>query len=455
MEELRKMIIPGQDDPNFSEENVTYVSRLECVQAAIEHQLQVLSNSSPDLKVGLIAFSGEVRVIGDGVNEEVIAGDRLENYEGLKEWAEQRKHLFFQKTVSQNLQVLKEKVLELQENGLTALGPALLVSVILASETGPGSKVIICTDGLANVGVGALDGMVTSFYVMVGNLACQLGVSVSIISIEGEECQLESLISVTESTGGDVIRVAPEKISEEFANILSCEVIATQVDVQVTLHKAIEFRNEYPQNLSFARSRLEKVVGNATIDSSFSFAFNLKPRDQLERLGIDINELKAIPIQAVISYTSLEGMRCVRVINKIQPITQNKYQAQGSSKIEMMARAGKRQAARFAEQGQYNEVRQLLNEWKTELRGNVVDYEQEANLIQFNEEAEVFEREVLNEELNHKIFEEEEKLSSPEIRETNSRNKTELEKPPSSLQVRTRNQSDRYVSAVQRFSKNK
>ena len=67
----------------------------------------------------------------------------------------------------------------LEEKGQTALGPALLLSVLLASRV-PGSKVhpracvdtykiqivvcvlhkqvIICTDGLANRGVGSLDG---------------------------------------------------------------------------------------------------------------------------------------------------------------------------------------------------------------------------------------------------------------------------------------------------------
>ena len=36
--------------------------------------------------------------------------------------------------------------------GATALGPALLVAVSMASQKA-GSKVIICTDGLANVGM--------------------------------------------------------------------------------------------------------------------------------------------------------------------------------------------------------------------------------------------------------------------------------------------------------------
>jgi hypothetical protein len=47
--------------------------------------------------------------------------------------------------------------MKLEENGSTALGPAVLTSISLAGEGGAGSTVIVCTDGLANVGLGALD----------------------------------------------------------------------------------------------------------------------------------------------------------------------------------------------------------------------------------------------------------------------------------------------------------
>jgi hypothetical protein len=45
----------------------------------------------------------------------------------------------------------------LEETGPTALGPALLTSIAMAAEGAPGSTVILCTDGLANVGLGTFD----------------------------------------------------------------------------------------------------------------------------------------------------------------------------------------------------------------------------------------------------------------------------------------------------------
>lgn len=45
----------------------------------------------------------------------------------------------------------------LEETGPTALGPAILTAIGLAGEGAPGSSVIVCTDGLANIGLGGFD----------------------------------------------------------------------------------------------------------------------------------------------------------------------------------------------------------------------------------------------------------------------------------------------------------
>jgi len=56
---------------------------------------------------------------------------------------------------------LKSKLDAIEETGPTALGPGILTSVSLAAQGSPGSSVVICTDGLANIGLGAFDECVT------------------------------------------------------------------------------------------------------------------------------------------------------------------------------------------------------------------------------------------------------------------------------------------------------
>lgn len=56
----------GSDQFAFKDRNVTYVSRLQCVQAAIESQVDLMKVEYPNRKVGLVSFNNEVNVIGDG-----------------------------------------------------------------------------------------------------------------------------------------------------------------------------------------------------------------------------------------------------------------------------------------------------------------------------------------------------------------------------------------------------
>lgn len=66
--------------------------------------------------------------------------------------------------------------MSIEETGPTALGPAALTSIAMAAEGIVGSTVVICTDGLANVGLGAYDeakspeeiAAVDTFYEQVG-----------------------------------------------------------------------------------------------------------------------------------------------------------------------------------------------------------------------------------------------------------------------------------------------
>ena len=75
--------------------------------------------------------------------------------------------------------MLLNKLLAIEETGPTALGPAIVTSICMAAEGGIGSKVVICTDGLANIGLGAFDEAVTeadvlkvdTFYETIGQIA--------------------------------------------------------------------------------------------------------------------------------------------------------------------------------------------------------------------------------------------------------------------------------------------
>ena len=176
-------------------------------------------------------------------------------------------------------------VMGLEEGGPTALGPALLAAITMAGAGKAGSKVVVCTDGMANVGLGSLEELKTDedhaiadrFYgESCGDLAKSNGVEVSVITIKGENCRLEYLSKIAESSGGDVTIVDPSNLTQEFANILETPVIATHVQAKILLHSIMEFRNEKLIHLSSNRSTMVREIGNVTEQTEITFEYTLK-----------------------------------------------------------------------------------------------------------------------------------------------------------------------------------
>lgn len=84
MRELMKFS-DGSDQKMHGESgNMTYISRMQCVQAAIDNQIQEMSKGAPERKLGIVTFNHEVTIYGDGSKApQVVTGDKLFNYDYL------------------------------------------------------------------------------------------------------------------------------------------------------------------------------------------------------------------------------------------------------------------------------------------------------------------------------------------------------------------------------------
>jgi len=204
----------------------------------VDHQLTTLARDNPSQRVAVVTFGDEVTVSGgDRADEMVVTGDRLWKHDALVQIGDT---IPLPLPIKQSKAYLSRKVFGLEEDGQTTLGPVLLISVQLASQA-PGSKVIVCTDGLANRGVGNLDDpkalkSARRFYRELGAAAKSKSVTVSVLTIKGIECGLIELGQVASITGGEVNIVDPMTVVDEFNNILTTPIIATGVNIKIILH---------------------------------------------------------------------------------------------------------------------------------------------------------------------------------------------------------------------------
>jgi len=257
--------------------------------------------------------------------------------------------------------------MKIEEGGSTALGPALLVSICIAAKKS-GSKVVICTDGLANRGLGAQDNLIKKsetekeqiedFYTDLGSLASEKGVDVSIVSIKGEGCRLETLGRVADITGGKVNVVDPLNITKEFGSILAEEIIATNVSASLLVHKGLYIRTNDLEDTK--QNRIVQHFGNITKSSEVTFEYGVNKENSKFTEG-----KKSLPFQVQINYTKVNGTKCIRVISDSKPLTNDRNVAEKSAKVSVLGTHVTQQSAKMAMDGEYTGAR--MKAWSNKL----------------------------------------------------------------------------------------
>jgi len=348
--------MPGQ------RRDTTFISRLECVQAAVCKQLQDLKSKSPNTRAGVICFNREVTVLGDGSDTPItFAGDLLSSYDDLSREASQK--LALRKPVRETSDMLVQKVWALEETGSTALGPAVLCALSLVGANG---SIILCTDGLANVGLGNMEGAqeqetAESFYRRVAEEARSKGIVINTVSIEGEDCRLENLGILADLTSGRVDIVDPLELEKNFGSILEKPIIAKNVKLHFLLSShmyvrsvhddgsdMVDVQEEKGREAKTKTNRVEKEIGNVNAASDISFEYGVKPEADLTNSGIEF-----LPFQVQIHYTRLDGSKCVRVVTKRQKTTAQMEEALREVDYSVITHNAQQQAGIMAQRGDY------------------------------------------------------------------------------------------------------
>jgi len=243
----------------------------------------------------------------------------------------------------------------------------------------PGSKVLICTDGLANVGVGNLDVgggeaqlAAATIYADIAKLAKENGITVSVISIRGDDCSMESLGTLADATHGDVDIVDPIELGVNIVDVLNIPIVATNVDVRLYARKDLQFFN--------GQSCVEENYGNVTNASDITFSYrplkSFKPPE------------KDLLFQTQVSYTKSDGSRCLRILTKTHPITIDRDTAEKGLVSSVIGTHALHESATLAQQGDYQQARVNLISNQRLLQRGMTTKKDQKEYINFIKQAE-------------------------------------------------------------------
>lgn len=346
-------------------------TRLQCVQAAVAQQLGALEQREPACVPVIVTFGAEVCVYTDGGNRSLVARlahDRLEDLLAKGEALGSA----CSEPVAEVAERLRATVGALRPCGNTALGPALAVGVGLASGR-PGSKIVLCTDGMANNGVGAIRNrnQEVPFYGDIARRAAEEGTCISVVTMEGEDCSMENLGTCADLTGGRVEMVDLQALSTKVGALLANPVLCTGLEVTVIAGAGVKLHAGGAAPQKGAASVISRPLGSATARTDLT-------------LGLDASSatgVTTVPVQLQLSYTRPDGAKVLQVLTARRATSASRDEAEGDIDGTCVALAGIHAAARLAQEGQYRSARtQLISTCRLLQRAMRTTQHQEAYL---------------------------------------------------------------------------
>ena len=340
---------------DFSQNNTNYISRLDLVKLSIEDNIKTLLKNSPNVKVGILSFGSEIEVKGDCLSNVMIIKEKdMSNESKIKSLGEENTNLIKAKIKESSSKII-ESIRKTEENGSTALGPAILMSLSLMKNASIGSRIFLCTDGMSNLGVGDISEnreKAVEFYIKIGNMAKEKGIVISLITFEDSESEIDVLKNMVELSGGEIIRVNPDQILDGFNDLLDNKTIATDVSIKVNLNKSMTFRDQEKKDLKNDDSSIIKKLGNVTKETETYYELKFKHATILaEMKDIDFNNLKNLIFQTEISYKNRNGDKCLRVITKNLKVSDNKEEVNKQANFNIVSTAQIQKSAKMAGAG--------------------------------------------------------------------------------------------------------
>ena len=365
---------------DYNMENTNYISRLDLVKCSIRDNINSLLKNAPNTKVGIVSFGSDIEVKGDCLSNVMMIKEKdMNNESKIKSLGEENTNLI-KAPISESHENIIKALNATEENGSTALGPAVLMSLSLLKNAKIGSRIFLCTDGMSNLGVGNISenkDNAKDFYTKIGEMAKEKGIIINLITFQDSESEIDILMSVVDKSGGEIIRVNPNAILDGFNDLLENEAIASEVELRMNLNKCLTFRDQEEKDLSNDGSTIYQKLGNVAKETETYYEIKFKKAMKLaEMKDINFEELKNLIFQIEITYRNKIGGKYVRVITKNMKVSDNKEEVEKQANYDIITACEIQKSAKLAGQGLYREAQAQAHVARKYLKKNKkVSYE--------------------------------------------------------------------------------
>ena len=374
------------------------ITRLEMVKLSVEKIIKTLLKKSPKVKAGLVTFESKIEVKGDCLSNVIIVRDEKLNDESKLELLGKENKNLINAEINKSSENLIKNIRQIKDEGCTAMGPAIFLSLYLLDKAKIGSRIFVCTDGMSNEGIGTISTFsqdrekAIQFYTKVGNIAKEKGIVISLIAFEDCESEIDILKHMIEISGGDIFRVNPKYILDDMNDFLENKAIATDVEIKMNINQCMTFRDEDKKDIINDGSTIFKKLGNVTLEKETYLELKFKEAKKLADMNdINFDELKNLIFQFVITYKNKNEGKYVRIVTKQLKISDNKEEINKQANMNIVSTLQIQKSAKLAgfgrlmgAQAQIHIARNFLNNNINFMNNRLIFNQFNTNMNNFN-----------------------------------------------------------------------
>ncbi len=287
-------------------------ANLAAVKRSLNTSIDSLAANAPDTMFGLIEFESTV------ISRNLETGEAIqlphESFASLDAIMESTKKLLDRiklVNVGKNKDSLKGHIHALRDQGGTALGPAAAMAFVIAKHRDVG-RIVLLTDGLANEGIGALEGYqvtpANQYYEDLGKKFLDIGAAVDVVGIaSGGGMELKTLGLLPEATGGQMYYVTPNELDRSLSELAGASMLGRDVEVRLVTPPGVTIKDASGVSRAVVETLKKKSHSKiGVVGEDHELYFEIAPKKEIKE--------SEVPIQVQVTYTDEAGARRVRAI---------------------------------------------------------------------------------------------------------------------------------------------
>ncbi len=287
-------------------------ANLAAVKRSLNTSIDSLAANAPDTMFGLIEFESTV------VSRNLETGEAIqlphESFANLDAIMESTKKLLDNiklVNVGKNPDKIKGHVQALRDQGGTALGPAAAMAYVISKHRDVG-RIVLLTDGLANEGIGALEGYqvtpANKYYEDLGKMFLDIGAAVDVVGIaSGRGMELKTLDLLPEATGGQMYFVTPNELDRSLSELAGATMLGRDVEVRLVTPPGVTIKDASGVSRAVVETlKKESHSKIGVVGEDHELYFEIAPEKEIK--------VPEVPIQVQVAYTDEAGARRVRVV---------------------------------------------------------------------------------------------------------------------------------------------